>query len=533
MAAAVLAAACGSNGARPDGGGDGRIDRSGDGAVCNAVSVPLPDAGTGGPIRYYPPTRFALGPIYGTGCPDFGGCEAAAAATAPSVAAAMAAEAEYHLDQLAAYDIPITMYHFDGWDWSNDRDCSFDVGEAVASRLAAEHIRALLHFWGGCTTEADFDRVYAQLGHTLAGFYLDEQSDDALAKTATDWAQGRMPGDSEIVMKAYQDDKGETPAGLGMYGHTCYVNDLHSDFVDLRKGIERVFSMADTLPAPFNEFTGYDGYFRPDEETFYRRIHFGAMQVVMDHSPWLHASPWNPVYSASLLDDYRKFAWLHRELVPYLHSYDWNAYETGEPILRDVDANKYTTRLGEEIFVAYVTDYLANVPQLDIALPPGEWIDYWDTRDVVSGTLHRSVPLGQEPIFIANGAIIPMDVSRAYTHHGTEMSAGSLTVLVYPAGDSSFRYRDDQANRWIVFRAHQTADHLELAASDGLSQPILYRVERMIAAPTAVAICGASVTVGGGAGIPPAASEDAVNGASAPAWHYDAGDDRLIVKAFP
>src|SRR5690349_12172615 len=104
VVAAVLAAACGSNGAKPDGGGDGRIDLNGDGGACTAVDAPVPDAGTGGPIRYYPPTRFALGPIYGTGCPDFGGCEADAAATAPSVAAAMAAEAEYQLDQLAAYD---------------------------------------------------------------------------------------------------------------------------------------------------------------------------------------------------------------------------------------------------------------------------------------------------------------------------------------------------------------------------------------------------------------------------------------------
>jgi hypothetical protein len=465
-----------------------------------------------------------LGPIYGTGCPRYGDCESGGS---------MTDEVNYHLDHLAANDIPITMYHLDGQEWSPSDTCDWNLGDALKSRLAADGLRALLHYWGGCYGDADYDHVYGQLGHTLAGFYMDDGSTDAQAQAAVDWVQSKMPGDSEIVMKGYQGDTGETNDGLAMHGHSCYVNDLPTDFGGMQEGIRRMLSLADVLPAPFNEFTGYWSD-RPDEETFFRRIHFGAMQVVMDHSPQQNASPWDTThYSDALLKDYRDFAWLHKELVPYLHSYDWNAYETGQPILREADAEAFTTKIGEELFVAYVTDYVANVPQLDIALPPGEWIDYWDTRDVVSGTLHRAVPLGKEPIFIANGAIIPMDVSRDYTHHGTKKSAGSLTVLVYPEGDSSFRYRDDQANRWIAFNAHQTADRLELAASAGLSQPILYRVERMTAAPSAVAICGASVTVGGDAAIAPAASEDAVNGAAVAAWFYDAGHQRLIVKAFP
>jgi hypothetical protein len=514
IALSLLAAACGSSGAKPDGA-----------SACTPVVAPLPDAGTNATRGYYPPTRWMLGPIYGTGCPLWGECE--------SGGTTMMEEVNYHLDQLAANDIPITLYHFDGQGWSASETCDWSLGDALRDRLAATGLRALLHFWGGCYGEADFDHVYAQLGHTLAGFYLDDGSTDALAKTASDWVQSQMPGDSEVVMKGYQTDSGETEAGLTTYGHSCYVNDLPTNFDGLKEGIRRVLSLADVLPAPFNELTGYSSD-RPDEETFYRRIHFGAMQVVMDHSPDENASPWNTsYYSDNLLRDYRYFAWLHKELVPYLHSYDWNAYETGEPILRGADAGAFTTRIGEEIFVAYVTDPVATNPELGIALPPGEWIDYWDPRDVVSGTLHRTVPLGKEPIFIASGAIIPMDVSRAYTGHGTAASAGSLTVLVYPNGDSSFRYRDDTANSWVAFTAHQSGARLELAASAGLSQPILYRVERMTSAPASVSICGAFVVVNGAAGIAAAANENAVNGAAAAAWFYDGASQRLIVKAFP
>ncbi len=210
----------------------------------------------------------------------------------------MTEEVNYHLDHLAANDIPITMYHFDGQAWSASETCDFSLGDPLRDRLAGSGLRALLHNWGGCYGVADFDHVYGQLGHTLAGFYLDDDSTDALAKTATDWAQSKMPGDSEVVMKGYkgyQTDPSETAAGLTMYGHSCYVNDQPSDFGGMKEGIRRMLSLADILPAPFNEFTGYSGD-RPDEETFYRRIHFGAMQVVMDHSPDQNASPWNTSY---------------------------------------------------------------------------------------------------------------------------------------------------------------------------------------------------------------------------------------------
>jgi hypothetical protein len=467
-----------------------------------------------------------LGPIYGTGCPAHGPCEIGRDDTL--------GEVSFHLDQLEKYDIPITVYHFDGWPWADAaRTCTWALGDALKERLAAGHIRALMHYWGGCETEEQFDRIYAELGATLAGFYFDDGSSDEMARIAIDWAQRQMPGDSEMVMKAYEAGGGMTNAGLAAYGHSAFVNDLRSDFAGLQEGIRRVFSMANTLPAPFNEFTAYDYDFRPDEETFFRRIHFGAMQVVMDHSPSVDASPWRAGYSDTLLQDFRDFSWLHLELVPYLHSYDWNAYETGEPIFRNANSKAYTTKIGEEIFVAYVTEPVAVRPQMEIALPPGEWIDYWRPREVVSGTLTRAVPFGKEPIFIANGAMIPLDVSRDYTGHGTPASAGSLTVLVYPKAESSFRYRDDAAERWVVLSARKTAGGLTLAAAPAPSQPLLYRVERWTAAPSSVSICGTAVTVNGGAGVPAAADENAVNGSTTAAWFYDEAAARLIVKAIP
>jgi hypothetical protein len=486
-------------------------------------AMPAATADGGASQRYFPPTRFGLGPIFGTPCPHYGDCE--------SGGPTMAEEVSYHLDHLAAYDIPITLFHFDGDAWSPG-DCSWGLGDPLKARLQTMGVRALLHYWGGCRSTSAFDRAYADLGPVLAGFYFDDGSSDELVKSAIDWTQARFPGDAEVIMKAYRYDEDETVTepGLRTYGHACYVNDLPPDFGGLKTGIERVFSLAEVLPAPFNEFTAFD-WAQADEETYFRRIHWGAMQPVMDHSPWQHASPWEPIYSPALVADYRYFSWLHHELVPYLHSYDWQAFATNQPILREPDAVNYTTKIGEELFAAFVTEPGAD--QLAITLPAGTWIDYWDTSRTYAGRITYPVPLGHEPIFIKDGAIIPMQVSRSYTGHGTQASAGSLTVVVYPSGQSRFRYRDDQANRWIVLGADAAGDTLTLGPSEPPSQPLLYRVERWSSAPTAVLICGATVMVNGPAGQPSSASEDAVDGAVASAWFYDSAAQRLVVKAFP
>jgi hypothetical protein len=127
-----------------------------------------------------------------------------------------------------------------------------------------------------------------------------------------------------------------------------------------------------------------------------------------------------------------------------------------------------------------------------------------------------------------------MEVRNAQTGHGTAQSTGSLTVLVYPSGTSSFRYREDARTSWITFTSTLTDAQLTLTADPGLpEQPVLYRIGRWGAAPESVAISGASVTVNQGGSAPRLSSEAAVNGSPQSAWFYDASARRLIVKVVP
>jgi hypothetical protein len=495
---------------------------------------------------YYPPTPEALGPWYGSGAPNFG---AAACGTAKTAAE----EFQCQIDNLVAKDIPITIYLFDGDSWSlgssfHTSDCHagadccvWGLGDAVIERMRAVNIRAILHFWGGCHTVEHYGRAYARLGDRLMGFYLDDNSDDAEGKQVIDYLQSVMPARSEAILKAYSNFDGSSDEGLKANGNVCYVNDLLNPASDaavptypgLEEGIRRVFAKSPLLASPFNEFTSYDEDHIPDEAQYVRRLHWGAMQPVMANAPWRNADPWLPDYSPALVGHYRYYSWLHFELVPYIYSYVYNMHEhTDQPVIREPNAQLYTTKLGEEIFAAYVTSAQQT---LDITFPAGTWIDYWNHDLTYAGgtTATVPVPLGREPIFFRDGAIVPMRVERAYTGHGTDKSAGALTVLVFPGRSAMFRYREHAANRWITFASDVPAGgDVSIAVSELPRQPILYRIERQAIEPKSVGSTPLAIKLNQGTDVARLATEQEVEQAATNAWTYDAQAKRVIVKFF-
>ena len=490
-------------------------------------------------VHYHPIHPAAFGPWWGSGCPDHGACGCGNAKT-------LAEEFTCQMDQLAVHQIPVTTYLFDGAAWSaghSDGDntcsgpdcCTWKLGGDVIQRLGHDGVRGLLHFWGGCHDAEQYERASTRLGRSLLGFYLDDgSSDDELAQVS-EFMQSAIPGDWECVAKAYQNREPSTSnTGLSKWANAAYAGDLSYDYAGLEVAVTRILDKAPYIPAPYAELTGYayldDGI--PDEDVYYRRLHFGALQPVMAHTPYANADPWRREYGPDLVKTYRYWAWLHTELVPYFYSYAYRMYETPDRRLLRRGPMTYALRVGNELYAPIVTE---PTQTMDVQLPFGQWIDYWDESRLVSGMVRDfPVPLGREPIFIRSGSFIPMDVRNAQTGHGTTQSSGSLTVLVYPNGTSSFRYREDARLPWITFTSTLTDTQLTLTADPGLPEhPVLYRIGRWAEAPESVGIDGASVTVNQGGSLPRLFTEAAVDGSRASAWFHDASARRLIVKVVP
>jgi len=141
-----------------------------------------------------------------------------------------------------------------------------------------------------------------------------------------------------------------------------------------------------------------------------------------DHRPWR--------YDEDFLRLFRKFAWLHNELVPFFYSYVREAHESGRVFMRRMPG-EWQYALGEELLVAPIYQ---DSDLREVQIPSGGWLDYWDPAIAYDGPaqIQLRVPEDRLPVFVRSGSIMPLDVQNDYAGRGTRASAGSLTLDVYP-----------------------------------------------------------------------------------------------------
>lgn len=518
--------------------------------------------------RYYPPPTWILGPWAGW----IGGENSI----------------NNILDGLDQKQIPITVFHFDWYTWQTcPGSAEFAFSDALLQRLQSKHIRAVFwyvpmidlscpdyqvasdnHYFVEDTNGApivtqnftghgswlNFDnpdavnwlhgkwdtllaRTMVNSEQVTGGFYIDNVRPDfphdtnvayseAYAKDVLDYTRAHIP-DGDVVMKHF----GNNTPGLDFlqqYAHTAYIGDQHTDFQGMINGINSVKKLVSLMPAPFNEWSG-NAYTEPDSETYIRRLHWGALQMVMDNSPAQKNFPWQPEYTPQVLQAYKFYSTLHSELVPYLHSYDQAAYENNVPAMQVPFKNEASLLIGNEIFAHYVTSYTSSV---QFTLPAGNWVNFWDDAQVVTGPkqITQSVPLGKEPIWFKSGAIIPLEVNINRTGDGSDASAGSLTLRVYPNRTTTFRYADP-VNGWVTFESFRQKNKLTLCSQALPSQPLIYEIRKWAVKPNTVTTQNGAVGInrGWGSALAKLASPRRVQG-SAGGWFYDAAGKTLWVK---
>lgn len=144
------------------------------------------------------------------------------------------------------------------------------------------------------------------------------------------------------------------------------------------------------------------------------------------------------------LEIIRKFSWLHTELIPYMYSYVVNAHQGGRVLQKPVEG-KYHYLFGDDFLVAPIyKDQLKN----QITLPEGKWRYFFNDKELIQGplTFERDFPLDEFPVYIREGAIVPMNIIRDYTGIGDKSSEGYLTWLIYPEGKNEFTvYHPDKS----------------------------------------------------------------------------------------
>ena len=224
------------------------------------------------------------------------------------------------------------------------------------------------------------------------------------------------------------------------------------------------------------------------------------------------------------LEVIRKFSWLNTEIVPYVYSHVVEAHHGGPVLItrmiavdetpfhgvRQLDGtwrghHPFDYMYGDSFFVAPIYE---PGNEREVTLPVGEWRYLFDDHALIRGgrTITREFPIDEYPVFVRDGAIIPLNVERDYTGLGDADSAGYLTLALYPNGESAFTvHHPDNSGSWEVTMIE--ADDAVTVNFEGEGKPHLLRVFAD-SEPSAVEAGG-----------------EAFEG-----WEYDAEDKRLWVR---
>ena len=141
-----------------------------------------------------------------------------------------------------------------------------------------------------------------------------------------------------------------------------------------------------------------------------------------EHRPWK--------FDAEFFWTFRRYWWLHHELVPFFYSQAVQAH-LREGNLMHAGTSTFEYQLGDALLVGVMTD---ERPEREVKLPAGKWLDYWDNHIQHEGgqTVRVKVPEERSPVFVRLGAILSLNVENDVVGHGSKASKGWRTLDIYP-----------------------------------------------------------------------------------------------------
>ena len=241
-------------------------------------------------------------------------------------------------------------------------------------------------------------------------------------------------------------------AGIQKYAQT-WCGDNSTSWKSLQYNIPIITGMG--LSGQPNEGADIGGFAgpAPEEELFVRWVQNGVFQPRFSiHSASNDNTVTEPWMYRDSADIIRDAILLRYRLTPYLYSAEYEASQTGAPIMRALvyefqnDPKVYDESFeflyGRDILVANVIEKGAKTRQ--VYLPAGcKWYDWNDNYACYEGGQTIEVPVSMEtiPMFIREGAIIPMAANQLMSMERDHMTSLHLTLA--PGQESSYVLYDD------------------------------------------------------------------------------------------
>ncbi|MBN2196938.1 MAG: DUF5110 domain-containing protein [Polyangiaceae bacterium] len=330
-------------------------------------------------------------------------------------------------------------------------------------------------------------------------------------------------------------------AGAQRWG-THWTGDLDGNWGDMAYQVKAMQSAGISGFPYFNHDAG--AHFTPtvNEDNLYRQwdMAFGSFTPIWKpHGPG--HKRWPLQRNTTCQSTARTYITNRYQMMPYIYSYAHLAQQTGLPMARPMffehqnDAAAWGRDMqyfwGHEMVVAPNCSDGNNT--VSVWLPPGNWYDFWDdTRHAGDTTEDVNAATGELPVFVREGAIIPM---APYATSTFFIPQDQLIVHAYAGADGTFAlYEDDGVTERFRTQGELRRTNLRLSQQD-LVVEIGVAAGTYSGAPTSRSyqvvyhgLSAAPEMYVNGTPVPSHASEDAVPaGQDGAVW--DAGAELLTV----
>jgi alpha-glucosidase (family GH31 glycosyl hydrolase) len=330
----------------------------------------------------------------------------------------------------------------------------------------------------------------------------------------------REGGASEFVtmVRPYDESYGFTPRFYARPEHApvAWVGDQYQSWEGLNDALDHVMRSAQAGYAMVGSDIG--GYLDNklgapvdfDIEVFSRWTAMSGLQPFFQLHGRANLAPWTvPVSDPAVVDEtvanYRYWATLHHQMVPFWFSLTREAQlqQRGvlEPVGADIDAwtGDWRYVVGDALLVAPL---FAPGGAREVVLPVTDdgagYIDWWDLAssarpggEVVSFV---APSLREIPVFVKEGAIIPLRADSDVVGFGSAAAANALTLLVFP-GPVPTTFSLHEADGVVTaIEVLPGSGEVEVRLSRA-TQPVIVRVKRPDPGSAVVRVGDASLDV--------------------------------------
>jgi alpha-glucosidase (family GH31 glycosyl hydrolase) len=307
---------------------------------------------------------------------------------------------------------------------------------------------------------SQWGKIPVLYGNTAGGLMTTRGYMDHYYRDEYEYGKTKNP---EFITLARSYDRSAHPEGfspidatpvawVGDQDHTWSLEDegLEEALEDVMRSIDRGYSVVGS------DIAGYGGGTIPPE-LYIRWAQWSVFCGWFSNGGHGNRALWER--SEEELEIIRKFTWLRQELVPYIYTHVRAHHEGGEPLMGRAPG-QYQYFFGPDFLVAPIYE---ETQTRSVQLPPGRWRYFFDPLEVHEGSSlfgsdREAYPLDEFPVFVREGAVIPLDVKRDYTGVGDRSSEGAITWLVFPGESGSGEGHLTRENGDIVSLAYEWED---------------------------------------------------------------------------